>query len=84
MIRWLSLHNLGFTRILRLVMGAVLLAEGFRSGQGVVFLLAGVLLVQGIFNVGCCGTAGCASPPIKVTDQAPAEITFEEVKQTKP
>ena len=72
------LSNWTLIRFLRLGMGIAILVQAIIA-KDVLFTFAGILFTaMPVFNVGCCGTAGCAAPPKK--DQGTLkEITYEEV-----
>lgn len=67
-------------RILRLIFGVGGLAQGIYTSNFVMLVVGGLLLVQGIFNVGCWGNA-CVPPPVATgkTDSV-KDIEFEEIK----
>ena len=65
-------------RFLRLGIGIAILVQAIIA-KDVLFTFAGILFTaMPVFNVGCCGTAGCAAPPKKDQDTL-KEITYEEV-----
>ncbi len=65
-------------RFLRLVMGIAILVQGVMA-KDILFALAGIIFTaMPVFDIGCCGTAGCAAPPAKNQDSK-KEITYEEV-----
>lgn len=70
--------NWTFMRFLRLAMGIAILVQGIMV-KDMMFAFAGILFtVMPVFNMGCCGSAGCAAPPAKEQDTK-KEITYEEV-----
>lgn len=72
------LSNWNIIRILRLVLGlaiiaqAVVLKDTFLGVAGLLFS------TMAVFNIGCCGTSGCAVPA-KRSDKTIEDITYEEV-----
>ncbi len=54
----LFLQNWSFIRILRVIFGTMMLITGFQTMEFVPFIIAGILLYQGVRNVGC---GGCCS-----------------------
>lgn len=70
-------------RVLRIIAGIGLLAQGITFAENLPLFLGGILLFQGAFNVGCCGT-NCAttpSPSKEITkNQSLSTIAFEEIK----
>jgi hypothetical protein len=55
--------NWHFMRILRLGLGGIAIAEYFTMHEPLLLFLGGVFLIQGIFNVGCCGSGACEWSP---------------------
>jgi hypothetical protein len=72
------LSNWTLMRFLRLGMGLAILVQAILAKEiGLAF--AGILFTAlPVFNIGCCGTAGCAVPPQKETNKT-KDITYEEV-----
>ena len=65
-------------RFLRLAMGIAILVQAVIA-KDILFAFAGIVFTaMPVFNVGCCGTAGCAAPPKKNLDTT-KEIIYEEV-----
>ena len=61
-------NNWNFMRVLRLVIGIVILVQAFVA-KDAIFGIAGLLFTSmAIFNVGCCGTGGCYTPTKKNTE----------------
>lgn len=72
------LHNWNLFRFLRLVMGIAIFVQAIMVKD--IFLgLAGLLFSgMALFNMGCCGTAGCYMPP-KQDPETKKDISYEEV-----
>lgn len=72
------LTNWTFVRILRLLLGlgiivqAVIVKDAFLGVAGLLFSS------MAVFNVGCCGTGGCAPTP-KKSSKTIHDTTYEEV-----
>jgi hypothetical protein len=49
----------GFMRILRLVMGVIIMVQSFINHQPWIGVLGGFFVIQVLMNTGC-GTAGCS------------------------
>jgi len=65
-------------RLLRLGMGIAILVQAVMA-KDLLFAFAGIIFTaMPVFNVGCCGTAGCTVPPPKNQDTT-KEIAYEEV-----
>ena len=56
------LKGWNWVRIFRLVVGIAALAQGIMYHNNVLWMMGGFLLVQAVFNMGCCGIGGCAVP----------------------
>lgn len=75
------LNNWGLMRILRLVMGTLMMYQFYITGDKIVVAIGAVLLYQALFNKGCCANNACA--PKKTTNSQTnniEDIVFEEVK----
>lgn len=66
-------------RIIRLIFGSGALVQGIPAQNNVLIIMGALLLVQGIFNVGCCGAAGCATTSPTKKAYPVKDVTFEEV-----
>ncbi len=72
------LSNWTFMRFLRLAMGIAILVQAVIA-KDMLFAFAGIVFTaMPVFNVGCCGTAGCAAPP-KKNNETTKDIIYEEV-----
>ncbi len=72
------LTNWTLMRFLRLAMGIAILVQAVMA-KDMLFAFAGlVFTAMPVFNIGCCGTAGCAAPPKKDQDTTKG-IIYEEV-----
>lgn len=70
--------NWTFMRFLRLAMGIAILVQAILTKDLLIAFVGSVFTALPIFNVGCCGAAGCATPPVKKGSSTKA-ITYEEV-----
>ena len=72
------LSNWNFMRFLRLALGIAIIVQFAMAGNGAMVILGLMFTAMPVFNIGCCGTAGCAVPPKKepITTK---DITYEEV-----
>lgn len=72
------LTNWTFFRVLRLLIGLGIIIQAFIS-KDTLFGVAGLIFTSmAVFNMGCCGVGGCATPPKKL-DTNSKGITYEEV-----
>jgi hypothetical protein len=60
--QYLDLPTWNLTRVLRVLFGIGFLAFGLVNHDGLTTILASLVLLQGVLNVGCMGGA-CAVPP---------------------
>ena len=54
--------------------------QAFATGEWILLLPGGILAMQAIFNVGCCGSAGCYTPPANSNPASEADVVCEEIK----
>ena len=75
------LKNWDFMRLLRMGMGLWLIYSAFIDRQPLLGLMGGLFALQAAFNVGCCGSAGCATTSNRQSASKTIEEThYEEVK----
>jgi hypothetical protein len=74
------LHNWSFMRSLRLVLGVIAITQAFMTFEILIGLAGVILLGQAVFNIGCCGTAGCNTTRRSNTTSNNEEIIYEEIK----
>lgn len=67
-------------RIIRLLLGIFILAEGISSQQWIPGIIGGIFLMQALLNVGCCGTNSCNVADSKVDPNKSETIQYEEIK----
>lgn len=70
--------NWNFIRFLRLGLGIAIVIQSVMAANWVMGIVGLVFTAMPVFNIGCCGTAGCATP-VKKTAQTAKDITYEEV-----
>lgn len=66
-------------RLLRLVMGIVILTQAIMGKDLMIGFFALLFIAMPIFNIGCCSVGNCATTPSKKTATKDEEINFEEV-----
>ena len=55
--------------------------EAFRTGEWLLLIPGAILGMQAVFNVGCCGSGGCAAPMQPTGKDAGQEtVVYEEVR----
>jgi hypothetical protein len=75
------MYNWDFMRLLRAGLAVWAIWQAFGTGEWILLLPGGILGLQAIFNVGCCGSAGCAAPPARNQTESGTEgVVYEEVK----
>ena len=73
------LSNWNFARVLRLVLALVFLGAAIFGGEPIAYVAAGVIGLQAILNVGCCGST-CIAPPLnRKAGNVVQEVDYEEV-----
>ena len=78
------MNQLNFMRFLRAGLAGWAVWEAFASGEWILLLPGGILGLQAIFNVGCCGSTACYAPPGRPDRSTPADeevVVYEEVKR---
>ena len=68
-------------RLVRLLLGGVIIFQAFAASDVVLGLLGLMFSGMALFNIGCCGASGC-SVPVNRKGQS-NEINYEEVTGTK-
>ncbi len=78
------LSNWHFMRLFRAGIAIWAFEEVWRTGEIMLLFLGGIFALQAIFDVGCCGSAGCAAPQQKTyttsSGEATEEVAYEEIK----
>jgi hypothetical protein len=72
------LANWTLIRFLRLGLGIAIIIQAVIAKDVLFAVLGFAFTAMPVFNVGCCGTTGCAAPPAKNQDTE-KEIIYEEV-----
>ncbi|MBK6640656.1 MAG: hypothetical protein KBH11_01160 [Bacteroidia bacterium] len=76
----LLISNWNLMRVVRFIIGIIILIEGINSRQWIPGIVGGIFLIQAILNVGCCGSEGCNVPESKVDPDKTETVRYEEVK----
>lgn len=74
------LSNWNLMRVIRLVLGIIVIVHGFQGHQWMLVVLGGLFTLMPVFNIGCCSTAGCNTTYSSRNTTATKDITYEEVK----
>lgn len=86
---WLTIKNKllygwSLMRFIRVALGVFILIEGFKSTSYFSLAIGGLLLWQGVMNVGCCGANGCDTNVNYNKDQSLEDVgqntSYEEIK----
>lgn len=75
--RILSGWNL--VRILRLVLGIIIIVQGISTKEWTFVMLGSLLTLMPLLNIGCCGPSGCNVPATQSRRQT-KDISYEEVR----
>ncbi len=70
--------NWNFFRFLRLVTGVSIIVQGIFVKDILLGIVGLLFTSMAVFNIGCCGTAGCYTPTKKITEPI-KDINYEEV-----
>lgn len=79
---WLKqqvLYGWSWIRAARLLIGVFALVEAYRMHNNMLGMLAGIIFIQGLLGIGCCGTT-CAPRRVAGKKDEKEEIQFEEIK----
>ena len=69
-----------FMRLLRFGLAIYLLIEAIKNYDVMFGVLGSVLLLQAVFNVGCCSGGACYSGKTESNESENKEVIFEEIK----
>ena len=72
------INNWTLPRILRVIIGMVIIGEAISRADLILGLAATVFPGMGVLNIGCCGSGACYTP-IKNSKSDPKDIGYEEV-----
>lgn len=69
------------SRFIRLGLGLLLMWQTIASKDFIIGMLAATMLLQAVFNTGCCANGACTSPLQKnKSNDTLGETTYEEIK----
>jgi hypothetical protein len=75
------MKNWSLMRFLQAGMAVWAFSELYNTGQWLMLVPGILFATQAIFNVGCCGAAGCAAPPSRnAGGKTTEEVAYEEIK----
>ena len=77
-MKQIILSNWNFMRFFRLGLGIAVIVHSVMAGNWGMGILGLLFTAMPVFNIGCCGTAGCTSP-VKKSSETVKDITYEEV-----
>lgn len=72
--------NWNFMRFLRFGLAIFLLIEAIKNYDVMFGVLGSVLLLQAVFNVGCCSGGACYTGKTESNKSENKEVIFEEIK----
>lgn len=73
------IKNWSFVRLLRLVMGIVLVVEAVKSGMWFLVAVGAVFVAMPLLNIGCCATGNC-SVSTRHSNNTNDDTEYEEIK----
>jgi hypothetical protein len=74
------LSNWSFMRLFRAGIAIWIFVEIWRTGEWLLLAPGSIFALQAIFNVGCCGANGCASPQQRNYASETEDVTYEELR----
>ncbi|WP_439695403.1 hypothetical protein ACFGVS_20565 [Mucilaginibacter sp. AW1-7] len=72
------LSNWSLSRILRVIIGVVIISEAIARADVVSGIAGAIFTGIGVFNLGCCGSGICYTP-VKTSKGALKGTSYEEV-----
>lgn len=69
-VKSLLLNDWSFFRVLRVVIGSIIMIDGIANATGLTMIIGGIFLYQGIFNLSCggaCAGGNCQIPEKNVS-----------------
>ena len=79
-LKSILLSGWNLNRGIRLILGIAILFQYFEQKDFFIAMISVMLILQAVFNVGCCGSGNCAVETRKTKSQAIEDTTFEEIK----
>lgn len=78
-MNWLKGWN--WIRIFRLVVGIAAIVQGVIYLVHPLWMMGAFLFIQGVLNIGCCGTGGCTVPvsPLAKKQELNKSVDYEEL-----
>ena len=70
--------NWNFMRFLRLGLGIAIIVQSAMAENWAMGIVGLIFTAMPVFDIGCCGNAGCNYPE-KKTSETTKDITYEEV-----
>ena len=70
--------NWNFMRFVRLGLGIAIIVQSVMAKDWTMGIIGLLFTSMPVFNIGCCGVGGCATPVKKDTHHT-KDITYEEV-----
>lgn len=74
------LRGWNFMRILRFVLSVIVIIEAVKNYDVLFGVIGLVLLLQSVFNVGCCSNGACYTGNVN-SEEENKEVVFEEIKK---
>jgi len=72
-------RNWHFMRVLRVALSLIILIQAWYANDITTALIGVMLLLMGLFNIGCCGAGGCYTSVRKKENISQKEPVYEEV-----
>ena len=77
------LEGWNFMRILRLVMGIIIIIQGINGGEALYIIIGILFSGMSLANIGCCGTTACEVKHDTSFKNKSKVINYEELDPVK-
>ena len=74
------LSNWHFMRVFRALIAIWALSEAWRTSEWMLAFAGGIFALQAIFDLGCCGSAGCTTDYARKAANRSDDVQYEEIK----
>ena len=79
-MKFIEIENWNLMRLIRLIGGIYFCVGGVMKGDIISGVLGGILLIQAVYNLGCCGVNGCNTNINQKGENKITDVEFEEIK----
>lgn len=75
--------NWSIFRMIRLAFGILIMVEAVRTGSWFMIMLATLLIILPLLNIGCCAGGQCSVPLRKANNITTQDVEYEEISKMK-